>query len=230
MAIGRTNTGGGGGGVKVIVHAPTGSTVTCSKDGKTKTASEKNGTWEFKGLDVGTWTITGTLGESTATHEIVIENPEVTLSYGVYLYFEGDTCEAVTGGYYAAGLKPTSNSASNGLPTITYGEETMTITGSNTYNYNGGYVRTKNKIDLTDFSKLVFEGNRTGSGGAEMVVWTDIGSYILEKAVKHVEIPVGATSAEIDVSDLTGEHYIGFMTTKNGDGAAVITVMTLGLE
>lgn len=151
-------------------------------------------------------------------------------SSATYLYIEGDTCDALTGGYYAAGLRPTSNQASNGLPTITYGEETMTITGSNDYTYNGGYVRTKNKIDLTDFSKLVFEGNRTGSGGAEMVVWTDIGSYITEKAVKLATLAVGATSAEIDVSGLTGLHYIGFMTTKNGDGVAVITVLSLGLE
>lgn len=147
-----------------------------------------------------------------------------------YLYIEGDTCEGLTGGYYAAGLKPASTSASAAAPTITYGDDAMTIAGSNSYSYNGGYVRTKNKIDLTDFSVLVFEGSRTGSGGAAMHVWTDIGSYINEKSVKSCVISNGDTRAEIDVSGLSGLHYVGFATTKNNDGAATIVVTSLGLE
>ena len=148
----------------------------------------------------------------------------------IYLYIDGDTCDDITGGYFAAGMKPTSNPASDGVPSISYGESSMTITGSNSYSYNGGYVRTQNKIDLTDFSKLKFEGERSGVGGAEILVWTAIGSYIIQYAVKREILTVGMTSAEIDISDLTGEHYVGFMTTKNNDGSAVITVKSFGLE
>ena len=47
----------------IIVTAPTGSTVTCKMGSTTKTASEKNGTWTFSSLDIGTWTITATKGQ-----------------------------------------------------------------------------------------------------------------------------------------------------------------------
>ena len=41
----------------IIVTAPTGSTVTCTKGTTVKTATEKNGEWWFKGLEIGTWTL-----------------------------------------------------------------------------------------------------------------------------------------------------------------------------
>lgn len=80
MAFGRTNAGGGGSFNKsvIIVTAPTGSTVTCSKGDITKNASEKNGTWTFTGLEEGTWTIQASLEGQEATNEI--EVPE----FGVY--------------------------------------------------------------------------------------------------------------------------------------------------
>ena len=60
-------------------------------------------------------------------------------------------------------------------------------------------------------------------------VWTDIGSYINEKSVKNITLTEDTTYAEIDVSDLSGSYYIGFSTAKNNDGAATITVTSLGL-
>lgn len=148
----------------------------------------------------------------------------------VYLYNRGDTCDDLTGGYVAAGLKPAATSASAAAPTVVYNDDSMVITGSNTGTYNGGYVKTVNKIDLTDFTRLVFEGSRTGNGTAVMQVWTQIGSYINEYSVAQATIPVDATSSEIDISGLTGEHYIGFMTTKNDDGQAIIEVTSLSLN
>lgn len=79
MAEGRTNAGGGGFNKSVIiVTAPTGSTVTCFKGEVTKTASEKNGTWTFSGLEEGTWTVKATLSGQTATQTVNITQ------FGVY--------------------------------------------------------------------------------------------------------------------------------------------------
>ena len=86
MAIGRTNAGGGGSFNKsvIIVTAPTGSTVTCTKGTMVKTATEKNGEWWFKNLDIGTWTLKATLSGQTATQTVNITQFDVyrvTMSY-----------------------------------------------------------------------------------------------------------------------------------------------------
>lgn len=86
MAIGRTNAGGGGSFNKsvIIVTAPTGSTVTCSKGEVTKTAPEKNGTWTFSGLEEGTWTINASLGGQNESQEVVVDKFDVyyiTIAY-----------------------------------------------------------------------------------------------------------------------------------------------------
>ena len=79
MAKGITNSGGGGFNKSVIiVTAPTGSTVTCTKGTTVKTATEKNGEWWFKNLDIGAWTLKATLSGQTATQTVNITQ------FGVY--------------------------------------------------------------------------------------------------------------------------------------------------
>lgn len=78
--------GAGGGFTKsvIIVTAPTGSTVTCTKGTTVKTATEKNGEWWFKNLDIGTWTLKATLSGQTATQTVNITQFDVyrvTMSY-----------------------------------------------------------------------------------------------------------------------------------------------------
>ena len=107
MAFGRTNAGGGGSFNKsvIIVTAPTGSTVTCFKGEVTKTASEKNGTWTFSGLEEGTWTLKATLSGQTATQTVNITQFDVyrvTMSYFKstikVTYPAGSTCTCSKGG------------------------------------------------------------------------------------------------------------------------------------
>lgn len=79
MAEGRTNAGGGGFNKSVIiVTAPTGSTVTCTKGTTVKTAREKDGEWWFKNLDIGEWTLKAMLSGQTATQTVNITQ------FGVY--------------------------------------------------------------------------------------------------------------------------------------------------
>lgn len=80
MIYGQPITFGGGSGNELVVTAPTGSIVTATKDGKTKTATEDNGTWTFKGLEAGDWTVTATLGSNTkiTVVSVVAETLEVT--------------------------------------------------------------------------------------------------------------------------------------------------------
>ena len=61
----------------IIVTAPTGSTVTCTKGTIVKTATEKNGEWWFKNLDIGEWTLKATLSGQTATQTVNITQFDV---------------------------------------------------------------------------------------------------------------------------------------------------------
>ena len=106
MAEGRTNAGGGGFNKSVIiVTAPTGSTVTCTKGTTVKTATEKNGEWWFKGLDTGTWTVKATLSGQTATQTVNVTQFDVyrvAMSYFKstikVTYPAGSTCTCSKGG------------------------------------------------------------------------------------------------------------------------------------
>ena len=79
--LGNPITLGGGGGNELIVTAPTGSTVTATKGSITKTATEKSGTWTFKGLEDGDWTVTAVKGSDSASSVVTVGAETVTLSF-----------------------------------------------------------------------------------------------------------------------------------------------------
>ena len=72
MAIGKTNVSGGSGGT-LTVTAPSGCTVTVSKDGKTKTKTAgADGVAVFKGLASGEWTLSITDGSQAGSKTVDI--------------------------------------------------------------------------------------------------------------------------------------------------------------
>lgn len=80
MPRGSTNAAGGGLNKSVIIvtDLPTGSTVTATKGETVKTATEKDGKWWFRNLDLGEWALKATLGGQSATTKYNIEQ------FGVY--------------------------------------------------------------------------------------------------------------------------------------------------
>ena len=79
--LGNPITLGGGGGNELIVTAPTGSTVTATKGSITKTATEKSGTWTFKGLEAGDWTVTAVKGSDSTSSVVTVSAETVMLSF-----------------------------------------------------------------------------------------------------------------------------------------------------
>ena len=79
-------------GAVIIVTAPTGSTVTATLDGTVYTAQEVNGTWTFKVRKFGTYTVTATLGDQTASNTVTVTEAmtyEVTLAYTLSVSISG---------------------------------------------------------------------------------------------------------------------------------------------
>lgn len=84
--------GAGVSGAVIVVTAPTGSTVTATLDGVVYTAQEVNGTWTFKVRKFGTYTVTATLGNQTASTTVAVTEAktyEVTLTYTLSVSISG---------------------------------------------------------------------------------------------------------------------------------------------
>lgn len=118
----------------IIVTAPTGSTVTCTKGTVTKTAAERNGEWWFKGLEIGTWTLKATLGGQTASRTVNITQFDVyriAMSYFAatiaVTYPAGSTCTCSKDGEV---LTAPNTSGSYTFPVTSAGTWTITIANS----------------------------------------------------------------------------------------------------
>lgn len=141
------NGSSGGKGAALTVTAPAGSTVTVSKDGKTKTkVAGSDGVVVFKGLETGTWTLTITKGSDTASKTVdIVADYTTSITFFAsainIAYPAGSTCTATDGtttltapntsGTWACKVPNVGNwvveASGAGIVTIT---ETVTITGT----------------------------------------------------------------------------------------------------
>lgn len=136
-----------------------------------------------------------------------------------YFYNAGDVCESITGGWTLA----------DDRGTLTMGEDAMTIFGVAENVYCELSLRTANKIDLTDYSKISFKLLYTGLIDSEYaavgVTTSDTFSSKSSFAASTViEESTEVVTYEVDVSALTGERYIalfGYSGLAAGTGYTV---------
>lgn len=156
----------------------------------------------------------------------------------LYLYTSGDTCDEVTGGYTAAGMRTGSStsSSSTGAPAISYNESSMVIsaaTSTSSSTYNGGIIRTKSKVDCSQYEKLIFEGTVEGLGiiytNATISIWSEMGAYHSENRVLSTDLANGSATVEVDISNLTESYYIGF-SFGSANQQITVTMTSLRLE
>lgn len=133
------------------------------------------------------------------------------------LYESGNEYEFVTGGWIGTPKK--YDSGSNAVEAkITRGSTTITMKS----NGDGGcLVHTANKIDLTNYSKLVFDGKVSKASSyaslANMRVWSNFGTYQTSNAAATASLQYHSDGeVTLDVSKLTGSYYIGFGLHASG--------------
>ena len=205
MAIGRTNAGGGGRLTKsvIVVTAPTGSTVTCTKGNVVKKAEEKSGTWIFGGLDVGTWTVSSVKDSMSASQTVEITTEEqvvtVKLSYSLYL-FDYDPCTDVTGGWKNKMATPASS-----LTATTNADGSVTIdstgAGGSPYKF---IPNSFDKTKLSEYTKCcllvsnVYNPGHTW-GGASFHISAGNTSYNINTS--DPDISIASATLGIDSAD-----------------------------
>ena len=135
--------GAGVSGAVIVVTAPTGSTVTATLDGTVYTAQEVNGTWTFKVRKFGTYTVTATLGNQTASTTVAVTEAktyEVALTYTLSVSISGtvsassqDCYVKINNVYYGNIVNDVQNIPAN----ITIPQGTAIQVGMSGASYNG---------------------------------------------------------------------------------------------
>lgn len=149
----------------------------------------------------------------------------------VNLYNYGDECTSVTGGWvgsakqysnqYFTGVLPTITKSSDHITAILYGQGKSIST----------YFSPANKIDLTNYSKLVFRI----TGSIPKVTYNQLHFIVCEQIAGLETTPVSTygvfadnegtandklsyseiTELTVDVSGITGSYYVGFAFCVN---------------
>lgn len=153
----------------------------------------------------------------------------------VYLYNNGVTKHT----FVAEGKKYTSSSYSIAVtPTITKNSNNIYLSIDKGSNANGsaGIVYISEAIDLTNFSKLVVEGDFYTDGNIDypsICVWSKIGTYqsdnlVAEKTTVDTVSTMKTATLKVDISNLSEAHYIGvYLNTGTGTCYARIRDMHL---
>ena len=125
---------------RIVATAPTGSTVTCTKDATTLTATEAAGTWTFDLPDYGTWTVTATLSSDTKSADVVVDQVKLyttSLSYLSDVFSENTWAKIISA--CQSGSVPAAWVVGNQKTmTINSASYTVTIIGKGHDSYTGG--------------------------------------------------------------------------------------------
>lgn len=148
------------------------------------------------------------------------------------LFVDGKSDDELTGGWvsspYSSGV-----SGSGTTSTINISADGMSVKLDNTSGTNRAtFIGTVNKISTAKYSKLIMKFSEASAsvartGAVEARLYSDAGYTIAKGAPVLGTDGVFHESVEIDVSDLTGEYYIGFMMWKWNQNSIVSANMTL---
>lgn len=133
----------------------------------------------------------------------------------VSLYNNGVWNTSLTGEWIAQGMLIGASSNPALTPHVAKNADNFRVyynTGQN----GSGIYRTGNKIDLTNFKTLRFEGEMGGGDNVGLNIWSNLGSQVVQNRVASLgRAGVVSGVGTLDVSKLTGNHYIGFNTYAN---------------
>lgn len=210
--VGRTNVAGARLRSVIAVTYPEGSVCTCSDGTKTLKAKDTSGK-ALINVTVGEWTVSCTDGSRTASKAVSIttdgQSETIILGYTLFLYNAGYENVSVTGGW-----------ESKRACTLTKNSDNLYAVATVTYSANAGVFATKNKIDLSQYSKLHYRAKNASSlnGYFAIGIWASIpnvGTDPLRACAAYIEIDANALSdSNIDISGLTGEYYVGGYVAK----------------
>lgn len=190
----------------IAITYPAGSTCTCSDGSTTLTAPDTSGTWTCTVPNAGKWTVASTNGDKSKSADVVIttdgQTESVTLQYITYLFKDGETYDSLTGGWN--GKVDTDKQALRLAPAAGL--------TANAY--------TKNKTDMTDYSTLSAKTDPNVSGVSLTLYIED--SFNASTPVASAKLNTTSEEVSIDISSITGSHYIRLYSYSERGGTRYI--------
>lgn len=232
FVVGSSGSGGGGGPTAadaiLTVTAPAGATVTATKGGTSLTptlwTAAADATQECALFVISSaqfdattpWTVTATSGTDTATDTVTIDSNKqyyLWLSFGHYLYRNGDEFTSRTGGWAWANAG-TGTYVNN----TTAGQMEVTTTGSNYQTF----LHTVNTVSVSEWSavKCLIQTNKS----LNLVTSTSDERNATAVVSQSTGILNDFTEVTLDVSSQMGLYYIGFRVVGTSTVYAVKAV------
>ena len=234
---------GGGGSTKLFacigVTYPSGSTCTCTNGAKTLKAKGTSGTAIFNVPSTGTWTVTATNGDKTASKSVSItaegQTENVTLAYEYVLYEAGKQ---------NVNFSNVSKSNGNGYASLNFGSSSVSM---KCYNgtVSGTYVVAaigSDAIDASPYTTLKMTYSISGPSGSGLSLslssnttfsgYTALPAGAIASATKSATSDSGTLS--VDLSKYTskiGSVYccVGLICSSY-NGTSTMTVSKIWLE
>ena len=225
-------SGGGGGPTAsdaiLTVTAPAGSTVTATKGGTSLTptlwTAAADATQECALFVISSaqfdsstpWTVTATSGTDTATDTVTIDSNkqyDLWLSFGHYLYRNGDEFTSRTGGWAWA-----NNGYGSYANNTSAGQMEVTTTGSGYLTF----LHTVNTVSVSEWSfvKCLIQTNKV----LNLVISTTNDRQAAAVVSQSTGVLSDFAEVTLDVSSQMGLYYIGFRTISSSTVYAVKAV------
>lgn len=189
----------------INITYPAGSTCTCSDGTTTLSAPDTSGTWACIVPNAGTWTVSSTDGDKSKSADVVIttdgQTENITLQYITHLFNNGDTCDAITGGWGIGATSAGSASISGQqISIVAYAEKTFSC-------------GPKNKIDVSEYKALSVTVDSIGNGSLSVYLYA---TSISNPAAKVTTSTTGTVS--LDISSVSGANTVmlSFHSEKGG--------------
>lgn len=216
----------------INITYPAGSTCTATDGTTTLTAPDTSGTWACVVPNAGTWTVTATDGEDSASKDATItadgQSKSLTINYQTFLYNAGDQCTDLTGGWEVSNL---SGGASGSVleDALVLGNSSMTVRtsvfgGSVVY----GAANTVNLIDLTNISTIKFTISNVSD--STYLEHCDVGVYRAKPSKFYDDVFAAKVEAKsvgqhtLDVSNLTSGYVAVRVNSTNYQKLLGVTI------
>lgn len=213
----------------INITYPAGSTCTCTDGTTTFAAPDTSGTWACVVPNAGTWTLSCTDGTESASEAVTIttdgQSVSAVLSYALWLYKDGDTCDTVSGGWSSPVWGGNDFSK-----VVTFNESSMQIStevfgGSVGY----GHVFTNSVIDLSEISTLKFRITgigKTSSGSNQFSFRLCVASKFPNEQLPSFPVSLSITKTglfSVDVSSMNA-GCVGVWITTGGYNKTTLTI------
>lgn len=198
----------------INITYPSGSTCTCSDGTTTLSAPDTSGTWVCTVPNAGKWTVSSTDGDKSKSADVVIttdgQTENITLQYITHLFNNGDTCDAITGGWGTGTTSAGSASISGQqISIVAYAEKSCSC-------------GPKNKIDVSEYKALSVTVDSIGNGSLSVYLYA---TSISNPAAKVTTRTTGTVS--LDISSVSGANTVMLSFYSEKGGAVKVSEVSL---